>query len=100
MLSINAGGAKAEPKQPSPNRIEMRRFKGTVSRNFRPLVFFVNNTPGAHKSRAKPELNVNYYSRRLSTTKIDSAQCRMSHICGNISANSQPYEKMNNEKII
>jgi hypothetical protein len=45
-------------------------FKGTVSREIRPLVFSSNNTPESTDSWSKSVSNMDSYSRRYSTTKI------------------------------
>jgi hypothetical protein len=39
-------------------------FKGTVARDFRPLVFSSNSTPGSIDSWAKAVSNIDSYSRR------------------------------------
>jgi hypothetical protein len=50
-------------------------LKGTVSRDFRPLVFSSNITPGSTDSRAKAVSNIGSYSQRYSTLKIDYSLC-------------------------
>jgi hypothetical protein len=44
-------------------------LKGTVSRDFQPLVFMPNNTPGSTDLWAKVISTTDSYLRRYSTTK-------------------------------
>jgi hypothetical protein len=49
-------------------------FKGIVSRDFQPLLFSSNNTPGPTDSWDKAVSNIDSYSRRYSTWKIANFQ--------------------------
>jgi hypothetical protein len=51
------------------------KLKGTVSRDFQPLVSSLNNNPGSTDSWAKAVVaNMDSYSQRYSTTKIVNFQ--------------------------
>jgi hypothetical protein len=49
-------------------------FKGTVSRDFRPMVFSSNNTPGPTDSWAKAVSNADSYSRNRILLLLDNRQ--------------------------
>jgi hypothetical protein len=57
-------------------KFSTRLFEGTVSRDFRPLVFLLNGTPGSPDSWAKAVLNIDSNLRSNSIQLDEKNQLR------------------------